>query len=129
MSRNHIVIGLAVALSLALSSFTAGCSGSNAAKKAQKAESSPVTIRVTGTPGLRFSGNIGDAGQQIPVKKSTVPTDLTIENPRRAVLINLQKLDQAGTLKVAVLRGGKELAHGQNEAQWGMVNLTVPMTE
>jgi hypothetical protein len=101
-------------------------------------EISSVTVRVSGSTGLRYSGNYGTAdgggrsveGQldggyddyQVPVKNGTFDFDM--------VTAFFQKIDQEGTLQVEILVDGQVVKAQQTSAQYGVVDVSYsPQTD
>lgn len=129
-----LLIGLAGCAAL-----IAGMGGVEESPKEEPAsEVSSVTVRVSGSTGLRYSGNYGTAngggrsvdGQldggyddyQVPVKGGTFDFDM--------VTAFFQKMDQEGTLQIEILVNGQAVKAQQTSAQYGTVDVSYsPQTD
>src|SRR5918998_3362215 len=89
-----------------------------------------VVLRISGTPGVQFSGNYTtpQGSQDISGTLGAAPTDYKLGGEGGAgvsvVTVNLQKQGTYGTLKVELLKDGQVVQSGETDA----TNNTVSMT-
>jgi hypothetical protein len=85
-------------------------------------KTSEYTLRVSGTPGLKFSANLGGAslinGPSGQSFEGTVPAEYKMVGT--VVGCTFQKLAQHGTLKIEIIRDGKVVAHSQTSDPHGV---------
>ena len=83
---------------------------------------SEYTIRVSGTPGLRFSANVGGAslidGPSGQSFEGTVPAEYKMVGT--VVGCTFQKLAQYGTLRVQIIRDGTVVAQSETSDPHGV---------
>jgi hypothetical protein len=96
-----------------------------------KGMESDLTIRVTGTPGLKVSGHYAFvATGEVPRPQNvegSVPVDY--KGKGLTALCLFRKTSAEGTLKVEITRGGKVIATSETQAPMGFVSLTTPPPE
>jgi len=96
-----------------------------------KGMESDLTIRVTGTPGLKVSGHYAFvATGEVPRPQNvegSVPVDY--KGKGLTALCLFRKTSAEGTLKVEITRGGKVIATSETQAAMGFVSLTTPPPE
>ena len=92
-------------------------------------EESPLTIRVSGTPGVPFTGNYTTTtgSQNFNGTVGATPLDFKVPgtsiNGVNVVTINVQS-QGTGSLTVEVLKNGQVIESGQTSATSNLVNLT-----
>lgn len=92
---------------------------------------SDMTIRVTGTPGLKVGGHYAFvAAGEVP-KTQNVDGTVPVEYRGRGLtaLCLFRKTSADGTLKVEIIRGDKVIATSETQAPMGFVSLTTPPPE
>lgn len=83
----------------------------------------PVTVRVTGTEGLAFTGMVGSS-QGLKQVEGNVPNKYEVSFGGTAVTAAIRKKEQGrGTLKVEIVRDGRVVASEESSAATGVVNL------
>lgn len=95
------------------------------------AQASPYTveIRITGSPGLSFSGSYGDLGGLRSVD-GTVPATYTIVDPTYDMVSAVfQKQVEEGTLTVQLVKDGVVVASQTTTAAYGLVTVTYSFEE
>lgn len=100
-------------------------------------EVSSVTVRVSGSPGLRYTGDYGtvDGGQSVEGELGVAPTDYDV--PVRSGTFDFdvlsavfQKQSRQGTLRVEILVDGKVVQARETSAQYGLVDVSYsPQTD
>ena len=91
---------------------------------------SSVVLRISGTPGVQFSGNYTtpQGSQDISGTLGTAPTDYKLGGEGVAgmsvVTVNVQKQETYGTLKVEILKDGQVVQSGETDATNNAVSVT-----
>ena len=89
-----------------------------------------VVLRISGTPGVRFSGNYAtpQSSKNFSGTLGTTPTDYKLGGEGvgsfSLVTVNVQKLGMGGTLKVEILKNGQVVQSGETNAANNTVSLT-----
>lgn len=116
-------------LVLVLAALGSACSGPIGRKRPDPASSprasvatTPVTIEVFGTPGLRFEGAYGALGETQPVS-GTVPTRLTLQSAI-GFTVALQKRTRDGELGIKVIVAGRVVNQSSTKKVQGLVAYT-----
>ena len=86
---------------------------------------SDFTIKVSGTSGLKFSGNYmvvtSGGGSTSKSVDGTVPAQYTIRG--NIVSCVFQKQSEYGTLRVEIVKGGKIVSQSETLAAYGVVSV------
>ncbi len=91
---------------------------------------SSVVLRISGTPGVQFSGNYTtpQGSQDISGTLRAAPTDYKLGGAGVAgmnvITVNLQKQGTYGTLKVEILKDGQVVQSGETDATNNTVSVT-----
>jgi len=92
---------------------------------------SDLTIKVTGTDGLKFSGHYSFAGiGAVPKPENvsgTVPAEYKGKGAAAACLF--RNTSGPGALKVEILRDGKTISEGAADTPYGVVTLKTPLPD
>lgn len=97
--------------------------GQQQGQQQQRGEQRTVTVRITGTEGLSFSGRVGSA-QDLRRVQGTVPEEYEIPFGGAAVTATLRKQQPGGgTLGAEVVRGGEVVASRETSTRTGVVNV------
>ena len=120
-----IIVGVLMVNSLgsSLGSGSAGATPSGGA-------TSSVVLRISGTPGVQFSGNYTtpEGTQSIGGTIGAAPTDYKLGGEGVAglnlVTANVQKQGTYGTLKVEILKNGQVVESGETNATNNSVSVT-----
>ena len=89
-----------------------------------------LVLRVSGTPGLQFSGNYTtpQGSQNLSGTLGTTPTDYELGGEGVAglnvVTVNVQKQGMSGTLKVEILKNGRVAQSADTNAANNAVSVT-----
>ena len=96
-----------------------------------KGMESDLTIRVTGTPGLKVSGHYAFVATGEVPKPQNVEGTVPVEYRGKGLtaLCLFRKTSAEGTLKVEITRDGKVIAASETQAPQGFVSLTTPPAE
>lgn len=94
-----------------------------------KSVESDVTIKVSGTEGLIFTGYYSIVATGSTPKPINVKGSVPAEYPGKGVmgLCLFQKASGDGSLKVQILKDGKVVAEGESAAPEGVVTLKTPL--
>lgn len=118
------VIVLVVGVLIGSTSGTAPDSGGGGGDPIPDAGAGTVTVRVTGTEGIPFSGSIGNADGSRTVQ-GAVPDEFTVKAESLDVVTALiQKEDVPGRLTAEIVRGGEVVKHASTKAAYGAVTVT-----
>lgn len=83
----------------------------------------PVTVRVTGTEGLSFTGMVGSS-QGLEQVEGNVPNKYEVSFGGTAVTAAIRKRERGqGALKVEILRDGRVVASEESSSATGVVNV------
>ena len=89
-----------------------------------------IVLRISGTPGVEFSGNYTtpQGSHNFSGTLGTTPTDYELGGEGVAgfnvVTVNVQKQGTSGTLKVQILKNGQVVQSGETNAANNAVSLT-----
>jgi hypothetical protein len=89
-----------------------------------------VVLRISGTPGVRFSGNYAtpQGSKNFSGTLGPAPTDYKLGGEGvgsfNLVTVNVQKLGMGGTLKVEILKNGQVVQSGETTATNSTVSVT-----
>jgi hypothetical protein len=120
-----IVVALLAVRSLE-SSLTRGLAGDAAAG----GNADSLVLRISGTPGTKFSGNYTtpQGSQNFSGTLGATPTEYELGGEGVAgvnlVTVNVQKQEVGGTLKVEILRNGQVVQSAETNATTNTVSLT-----
>ena len=82
-----------------------------------------ITVRITGTEGIPFSGRISSA-QDVQRVEGSVPKNYEIAFEDAAVTAAIRKQEpKQGTLKAEVVRGGEVVASRESSSATGVLNV------
>src|SRR5215207_844925 len=120
-----IIVGVLTVNSLG-ASFGGGFAGDTPSGVATNS----VVLRISGTPGVQFSGNYTtpQGSQEISGTLGTDPTDYKLGGEGVAgmsvVTVNVQKQETYGTLKVEILKDGQVVQSAETNATNNAVSVT-----
>jgi hypothetical protein len=127
-TRIRIALGVALVFVVALVVFGAVATRPGE----QKAKTSDtVTVRITGDPGLQFSGSYGTARSGQQRVDGTTPTEFEVEQESGAfsdeiLSVTAQKIIAGSDeLRIQIVRGGEVVKEQATTAQFGVVTLTI----
>lgn len=95
-------------------------------KKKEDDTPQTVTIRVTGTPGVAFTGNYAVAGGSTGTLEGVTPQDfeVTVRSEADGVAANVRKRDEGNEeLTLQLLVGGEVVAEKSTTEQFGWVSV------
>jgi hypothetical protein len=123
-----IIVGV-----LMVNSFGASLWGGLGADTPPGGATNSVVLRISGTPGVHFSGNYTTAqgSQEISGTLGTAPTDYKLGGEGVAgmsvVTANIQKQGTYGSLKVEILKDGLVVQSAETNATNNAVSLTASL--
>lgn len=89
----------------------------------QQSQRQTITVRVTGTEGLAFTGRVGSA-QELRRVEGDVPEEYELPFAGAAVTATLRKQEPSqGTLGVEVIRDGEVVANRNTSSPTGILNV------
>lgn len=89
----------------------------------QQGQQQTVTVRITGTEGLAFSGRVGSA-QELKRVEGSVPKEYELPFRGGAATAAVRKQEPGrGTLRVEVVRGGEVIASQETSSAPGILNI------
>ena len=115
---------------LMVDSLGGGLAGGSAGDAPPGGTAESVVIRISGTPGVRFSGNYTtpQGSHDFSGTLGTAPTDYELGGEGfaglNAVTANVHKQGTSGTLKVEVLKDGQVVRSAQTNATTDTVSVT-----
>ncbi len=115
---------------LTVNSLEGSLSGGLAGDAPTGGDSGSLVLRISGTPGVEFSGNYTtpQGSQNFSSTLGTTPTDYELGDEGVAgmnvVTANVQKQGTGGTLKVEILDNGQVVQSGETSATNNPVSLT-----
>ncbi len=110
------------ALILAFMWIVTGCSSGSSSETSTQ---SMITVEVSGSDGVHFSGNLGDQISREEFTDVPVPGNLELEGPIGSVILTVRKVESDGLISVKIYRDGIEVASSETSAPFGTINLTV----
>jgi hypothetical protein len=120
-----IIVGV-----LMVNSFGASLGGGFAVDTPSGGATNSVVLRISGTPGVQFSGNYTTAqgSQDFSGTLGTAPTDYKLGGEGVAgmsvVTVNVQKQGTYGSLKVEILKDGQVVQSAETNAASNAVSVT-----
>jgi hypothetical protein len=115
---------------LTVSSLGSGLTGGLAGDAAAEGNADSLVLRISGTPGTKFSGNYTtpQGSQNFSGTLGATPTEYELGGEGVAgvnlVTVNVQKQEVGGTLKVEILRNGQVVQSAETNATTNTVSLT-----
>lgn len=115
---------------LMVNSLGGSLGGGSAGEIPSEGATNSVVLRISGTPGLQFSGNYTtpQGTQNFSGTLGTTPTDYELGGAGVAglnlVTANVQKHGTYGTLKVEILTNGQVVQSGETDATNNTVSVT-----
>jgi hypothetical protein len=115
---------------LTVNSLGGGLAGGSAGDAPSGEAADLIVLRISGTPGVEFSGNYTtpQGSQNLSGTLGTTPTDHELGDEGVAglnvVTVNVQKQGTSGTLKVEILKNGQVVQSGETNAANNTVSLT-----
>ncbi len=132
-TRIRVALGVALVFVVALVVF--GVVATRPGEERSK-ESDTVIVRITGDPGLQFSGSYGTARSGQQRVEGTTPTEFEVEQESGAfsddntLSVTAQKIiGGSGELRMQIVRDGEVAKEQATTAQFGIVTLTYSPTE
>ena len=120
-----IIVGV-----LMVNSFGASLGGGFAVDTPSGGATNSVVLRISGTPGVQFSGNYTTAqgSKDFSATLGTTPTDYKLGGEGVAgmsvVTVNVQKQGTYGSLKVEILKDGQVVQSAETNAASNAVSVT-----
>jgi hypothetical protein len=124
------VLGALIFVALLMVNQLGSLSGGLAGNAPSGGAAGSVVLRISGTPGVRFSGNYAtpQSSKNFSGTLGTTPTDYKLGGEGvgsfNLVTVNVQKLGMGGTLKVEILKNGQVVQSGETNAANNTVSLT-----
>jgi hypothetical protein len=115
---------------LMVNSLESSLSGGLAGDAPSGGDADSLVLRISGTPGVQFSGNYTtpQGSQNISGTLGTTPTDYELGGEGIAgfnvVTVNVQKQGTSGTLKVEILENGQVVQSAETSATNNTVSVT-----
>jgi hypothetical protein len=115
---------------LMVNSFGASLGGGLGGDTPPGGATNSVVLRISGTPGVHFSGNYTTAqgSQDISATLGTTPTEYKLGGEgvagMSAVSVNVQKQGTYGSLKVEILKDGQVVQSAETNATNNAVSVT-----
>jgi hypothetical protein len=115
---------------LTVNSLGGGLTGGLAGDAPSGGAADSLVLRISGTPGVQFSGNYTtpQGSQNISGTLGTTPTDYELGGEGVAglnvVTVNVQKQGTGGTLKVEILENGQVVQAAETNVAINAVSLT-----
>ena len=115
---------------LMVNSLGGSLGGGSAGEMLSEGATNSVVLRISGTPGLQFSGNYTtpQGTQDFNGTLGTTPTDYKLGGASVAglnlVTANVQKQGTYGILKVEILKDGQVVQSGETDATNNTVSVT-----
>ena len=125
-----VLAALIIAALLMVNSMGGSLAGSSAANAPSEGAAESVVLRISGTPGLQFSGNYTtpEGSRNISGTLGVDPTDYDLGGEGVAgfnvVTANVYKEDTSGTLKVEILENGQVVQSAATNATNNTVSVT-----
>jgi hypothetical protein len=125
-----VLAALAFVAFLMVNSFGASLTGEPAGNAPFGGAGDSLALRISGTPGVEFSGNYTtpQGSQTFSGTLGTTPTGYELGGEGIAgvnvVTVNVQKQGTMGTLKVEILRNGQVVQSAETNATTNTVSLT-----
>ena len=125
-----VLAALVIVGVLMVNSLGGSLEGGSAGDIPSEGATNSFVLRISGTPGLQFSGNYTtpQGSQDISGTLGTTPTDYKLGGEGVAgmsvVTANVQKQGTYGTLKVEILKDGQIVQSGETNATSNAVSVT-----
>lgn len=125
-----VLAALIIVALLMVNSLGGSFAGGSAGDAPSDGAAESVVLRISGTPGLQFSGSYTTprGTKNISGTLGTTPTDYDLGGEGVAglnvVTANVQKLGASGTLKVEILKNGQVVQSAETNATNNTVSLT-----
>ncbi len=125
-----VLAALIIVAFLMVNSLEGSLSGGLAGDAPSGGDANSLVLRISGTPGVRFSGNYTtpQGSQNVSGTLGTTPTDYELAGEGVAglnvVSANVQKQETTGTLKVEILKNGQVVQSAETNAANNAVSLT-----
>ena len=125
-----VLAALIIAALLMVNSMGGSLAGSSAANAPSEGAAESVVLRISGTPGLQFSGNYTtpESSKNISGTLGVDPTDYDLGGEGGAgfnvVTANVYKEETNGTLKVEILENGQVVQSAATNATNNTVSVT-----
>ena len=125
-----VLAALIIAALLMVNSMGGSLAGGSAVNAPSEGAAESVVLRISGTPGLRFSGNYStpESSKNISGTLGVDPTDYDLGGEGVAgfnvVTANVYKKETSGTLKVEILENGQVVQSAATNATNNTVSVT-----
>jgi hypothetical protein len=125
-----VLAALIIAALLMVNSMGGSLAGGSAVNAPSEGAAESVVLRISGTPGLQFSGNYTtpESSKNISGTLGVNPTDYDLGGEGVAgfnvVTANVYKEDTSGTLKVEILENGQVVQSAATNATNNTVSVT-----
>ena len=125
-----VLAALIIAALLMVNSMGGSLAGGSAVNAPSEGAAESVVLRISGTPGLQFSGNYTtpESSKNISGTLGVDPTDYDLGGEGVAgfnvVTANVYKEDTSGTLKVEILENGQVVQSAATNATNNTVSVT-----
>ena len=125
-----VLVALILGAFLMVDSLGGGLTGGSAGDVSPEGTAEAVVLRVSGTPGVRFSGNYAtpQGSHDFSGTLGTAPTDYELGGEGVAglnvVTANVRKQGTGGTLKVEILEDGRVVQSAQTNPTTDTVSVT-----
>ncbi len=125
-----VLAALIIVAVITVNSFEESLSGVPAGEGPSGGGASSLVLRISGTPGVEFSGNYTTpkGSQSFSGTLGTTPTDYKLGGEGVAgmsvVTVNVQKQGTYGTLKVLILKDGQVVQSGETNPTNNSVSVT-----
>jgi hypothetical protein len=125
-----VLAALIIAALLMVNSMGGSLAGGSAVNAPSEGAAESVVLRISGTPGLQFSGNYTtpESSKNISGTLGVDPTDYALGGEGVAgfnvVTANVYKEDTSGTLKVEILENGQVVQSAATNATNNTVSVT-----
>jgi hypothetical protein len=125
-----VLAALIIAALLMVNSMGGSLAGGSAVNAPSEGAAESVVLRISGTPGLQFSGNYTtpESSKNISGTLGVDPTDYDLGGEGVAgfnvVTANVYKEDTSGTLKVEILKNGQVVQSAATNATNNTVSVT-----
>lgn len=125
-----VLAALIIAALLMVNSMGGSLAGGSAANAPSEGAAESVVLRISGTPGLQFSGNYTtpEGSKNISGTLGVDPTDYDLGGEGVAgfnvVTANVYKEETSGTLKVEILKNGQVVQSAATNATNNTVSVT-----
>ncbi len=125
-----VLAALIIVAVLMVNSLGSSLSGGLAGDAGSGGDASSLVVRISGTPGVGFTGNYTTpkGSQNISGTLGTTPTDYNLGGEGvgsfNMVTANVQRQSTSGTLKVEILKNGRVVQSAETSAATNTVSVT-----